>query len=477
MTHGEPHRDVDDLESIFSSAGPVLPMLLGDRYRLDKRIGVNDETITFRATDTKLGRSVAIKFPRGLGSDRGGEWSRSIREARLVAGLDHPQIVPVYDADALHGISFVAMPFIEGRSWDRYAEETKADPERVIARFLDLCAVVGFIHGSGQVHRNLKPANIMVDGTDTVRLLDFRLACSRDGAEAVGLGNQTCGRLQGFSAPEQAFDRPDSHEIAATDVYSLGMILELTARTLAGTRVPVPWEPPEPTTVPTEAVLKGALGPMGSLAGVISGCLQHEPGLRPANAVKLAQEIQRVRQSPTSSKPSGPRPQSGGQSFFALLHRWTPALGIVAIALAILGVIQRRSGPTETSDPTNRIVFGADGQPMESLGVWDPAGPRPSWLPETHRLIVFQAPERSAGTLTRTRRSDQGTPSVSSPIRLGAGEKAAFVAGLDEQLELEWTDPSGRSRFESVRGPGGGWVDSAMPLDSHTPQRRVSGFE
>ncbi|MGE3311446.1 MAG: serine/threonine protein kinase [Limisphaerales bacterium] len=479
MTHGEPQRDADDLESLFSTEGPVLPMPLGDRYELIKRIGFSDETVTFRAADTKLGRSVAIKIPRGLEWDRDGEWSRSIREARLVAGLDHPGIVPVYDADTVQGISFVAMPFIEGRTWDRYVEETKADPERVMARFLDVCAVVGFIHDSGRVHRNLKPSNIMVDGTDTVRLLDFRLACSREGADAVGMGGRTCHRMPGFSAPEEGFDRPDSHEIAAIDVYSLGIILHLTARTLAGAPVPVPWEPPEPTSAPTEADLKGALGPLGSLAQVISGCLQQEPGLRPANAAKLGHEIRRARQGSTSSGSSGPRPESGRTSVGGWLLRWTPALGIGAIALAILGTIQGRPGPTERSDQVNRNVFGTDGRPMENLGVWDAAGRRPSWLPETQRLVVFRAPERAAGTLTLIWRSGPGqrTASTSTPVRLGAGETAAFAAGLDERLVFEWTEASGRSRFESVRSPDGGWVDSVLPLDSTPPGRRDSGFE
>jgi eukaryotic-like serine/threonine-protein kinase len=194
-----------------------LPDLSGTKYRLKGEIARGGMGLVFLAEDTELGREVAIKVlsPETL-PDAVRDKLRD--EARLLARLEHPNIVPVYDSGALpDGRVFYAMRLVRGRTLDEYLRDEHALAERLRV-FGRICDAVSFAHSENVIHRDLKPSNVMVGAFGEVFVLDWgiaRAARSDDEAEAVA-------GTPGWMAPEQLAGGPADRR---TDVYGLGAIL------------------------------------------------------------------------------------------------------------------------------------------------------------------------------------------------------------------------------------------------------------
>jgi serine/threonine protein kinase len=189
---------------------------LGDtRYELMEEIGRGGMGVVYLARDTQLERQVAVKVLNA--TDGSGEApDRLLAEARILARLEHPGIVPVHDAGALpDGRIYYAMKLVQGTQLDRFSETKPPLPE-LLRTFCRVCEPVGFAHSQGVFHRDLKPSNIMVGKFGEVLVLDWGLA----------LDGMTGGTPE-FMAPEQA--RGDSVN-ARSDVYALGKTLAFLLR-------------------------------------------------------------------------------------------------------------------------------------------------------------------------------------------------------------------------------------------------------
>jgi serine/threonine protein kinase len=200
-----------------------LPDFSGTRYRLIRELGRGGMGVVYEAEDRELERHVAVKvLATELASAGGAERMR--REARVIAGLEHPGIVPLHDVGRLaDGRSFYAMKLVRGRRLDEVAGEGRGTTE-LLRIFLRICEAVAFAHARGIVHCDLKPENVMAGELGEVLVMDWGVAHSvvHDGADPVIAGTQ------GFMAPEQ--ERGESVD-AATDVYALGGLLRaLVAR-------------------------------------------------------------------------------------------------------------------------------------------------------------------------------------------------------------------------------------------------------
>jgi serine/threonine protein kinase/tetratricopeptide (TPR) repeat protein len=198
-------------------------------YRILDKIGAGGMGEVYRATDTKLGRDVALKvLPPDLADpDR---LPRFQREARAVAALNHPHIVTIYSVEEANGVHFLTMELIEGQSLDRLIPEGGLPVERIRQIATALAEALAAAHEKGIVHRDLKPANVMMTRDGRVKVLDFGLAkeiqpASRCDATLTSAGQTAMGMVMGtpaYMSPEQIAGREIDHR---TDIFSLGVVL------------------------------------------------------------------------------------------------------------------------------------------------------------------------------------------------------------------------------------------------------------
>ena len=170
MTRRISDRAVERLKAVSR-----LPELAGTGYRLIEPIGRGGMGVVYRAEDTKLGRQVALKVL--YAADESGELaSRLVREAQVLARLEHPGIVPVHDVGVLEdGRLFYTMKLVRGHSLDEYLRAAHSLAERLRV-FVRVCEAVALAHDRGVLHRDLKPANIMVGAFGEVLVMDWGVA-------------------------------------------------------------------------------------------------------------------------------------------------------------------------------------------------------------------------------------------------------------------------------------------------------------
>jgi len=145
-------------------------------YQITGLIGVGGMGEVYRASDTKLGREVAIKtLPSELAKDPD-RLARFEREAKLLAALNHAHIAAIYGLHEHEGMQFLAMELVEGETLERKLKDARMPVEEALQLALQIAEALEAAHEKGVMHRDLKPANIMVSGDGHVKVLDFGLA-------------------------------------------------------------------------------------------------------------------------------------------------------------------------------------------------------------------------------------------------------------------------------------------------------------
>ncbi|MBI1913281.1 MAG: SUMF1/EgtB/PvdO family nonheme iron enzyme [Planctomycetes bacterium] len=200
-----------------------LPEQFG-RYRILRKLGGGGMGTVYLAEDTELSRKVALKVPHFTTDDTVAT-SRFKREARIAAGIDHPNLCPVYDVGEVGGTLYLTMPYIEGKQLSRWLkEEIVWQPEAAALLVRKLALALGVMHERGVMHRDLKPSNVLVGPGGEPVLVDFGLARSFDGKTQTLTDTGERLGTPAYMSPEQVLG--DSKKIGpATDIYSLGMIL------------------------------------------------------------------------------------------------------------------------------------------------------------------------------------------------------------------------------------------------------------
>jgi serine/threonine-protein kinase len=178
--------------------------------------------VVYRATDLGLERPVALKLiSRDLGRNAGFR-RRFEAESRIAASLDHPNVIPIFHAGEHDGVLYIAMRWVEGRDLsEELAERDRLAPKRAVSIIRQVASALDAAHAKGLVHRDVKPANVLLASDDHVYLTDFGLSkrLLRDSDETVT--GELLGTLD-YVAPEQI----RGTEVGArTDVYALGCVL------------------------------------------------------------------------------------------------------------------------------------------------------------------------------------------------------------------------------------------------------------
>jgi serine/threonine protein kinase len=198
-----------------------LDQTLAGRYRIEELLGTGGMAQVYRGTDTVLSRPVAIKVLSAEYVRDPAFVERFRREAQAAARLNHPAVVSVYDTGSDDGIHFIVMEFVSGRTLaDVLAAEGPLPPERAAAITARVAEALSFAHDAGLVHRDVKPANVMVTDRGDVKVMDFGIARAASGQTITGT-TSVLGTAS-YLSPEQAQGyRVDPR----SDVYSLGVVL------------------------------------------------------------------------------------------------------------------------------------------------------------------------------------------------------------------------------------------------------------
>jgi len=269
-------------------------------YEVIDRLGAGGMGEVYRARDTRLGRTVAIKVLRA-GSDPELLY-RLDREARAASALNHPNIVHIYDvgeAPGKDGAHFVVMECVEGETLRRRLKEGPFSIDQLLHLGAQIADGLAKAHRAGIVHRDLKPENLMVTPDGVVKILDFGLAKlvvapieGVDAGETLSRHGTQMGMLLGtleYMSPEQASGRPVDHR---TDQFALGLILH----EMATGRSPFRRETPAQVLA---AVIERDPDPLGRLRGdvpeplqaLVTRCLQKDPQKRYLKTDDIAAEL------------------------------------------------------------------------------------------------------------------------------------------------------------------------------------------
>lgn len=456
-------------------------------YRIEELLGHGGMGVVYLATDTRLNRKVALKIlaPQ-LASDTKFR-ERFVRESQLAASIDHPNIIPIYEAGETAGELYIAMRYVQGRDLGKVlAEEGALSPQRALVLLRQVASGLDEAHATGLIHRDIKPANILVTpgraGGEHAYLSDFGLTkrtTSRSGLTGTG---EFLGSVD-YVAPEQVQGKPVD---GRADIYSLGCVAYecLTASKPFDREsdVAVMWAhvneaPPQATSVAPEL-------PPG-VDAVLAHALAKEAHDRPSTATDLVEQLARV----LAVGPRGaevPQPEVASARWRSRRLPAAPAVLAVVLAVGAAAVgswfafarpeqAPRESRPAGVQTPSLLVVgdegsksFATDGDPT-AMAV-DAAGA--AWIAHaTDASIERIEPEGTSTTFHLT----------SGPTAIAAGEGGVWaVLRFDSSVVKLDPETGDTDRIEldagvdSIAvGDGRAWVGNAStgtltPIDAET---------
>jgi serine/threonine protein kinase len=381
-------------------------------YRIDALIARGGMGVVYRATHLSLERSVALKVITGELAGREGFRERFLRESRLAARLDHPAVVPVYDAREVDGELIVAMRLVEGGDLRRAIDrEGPLQPARAIALLGQVADALDAAHAAGIVHRDVKPHNILVEG-DRAYLSDFGLAKALGESGTRQSAASVVGTAE-YMSPEQWRGGAVG---PAADVYSLGCVLyEALTGIVPFARKEADTEPEIPEGLDEVIERAAAKDPDDRYpsAGALIEAAREREGAGLAATRVLSETSDHPTPPSAFSSPVGEKRQTEGGGGFDLSRlqgrrrlQWIGAGVALLAGLAVLMVTLLSGDGITVSDPI-------------------PIGQAPLRITAS-AAGVWVSSERD-GTLTRL--DPESGEQVGPPVRLGAGISGVAIGG------------------------------------------------
>ena len=309
---------------------------LADRYAFERELGQGGMATVYLADDARHGRKVAIKVLRPeLAATIGPE--RFLREIRIAAQLQHPHILPLLESGEADGFLYYVMPYVDGQSLrDRLARQGELPVHEALKLLVEIVDALGYAHGRGVVHRDVKPDNVMLSGRHAL-VMDFGVA--KAVSEASGRNQLTTAGIAlgtpAYMAPEQA--AADPHLDHRVDIYAVGvMAYELFAGRppfVGGTPQQVlaahVTQAPEPVTR-----YRPAISP--ALEATVMRCLAKRPADRFQTAEELLSQLEPLVTPSGGMTPTSTRPVEGWKPERRSKLGWgigaAAALGLAAVA-------------------------------------------------------------------------------------------------------------------------------------------------
>src|SRR3954447_9550717 len=421
-------------------------------YRIDAVLGRGGMGIVYRAQQVQLGRSVALKLlSPDLAADDGFR-ARFLRESRLMAALEHPNIVPVYDAGEIEGRLFIAMRCVEGRDLATVLEDAGRLPaERAIALISQLAAALDAAHARGLVHRDVKPSNALVAG-DRAYLVDFGITHD-PGADPLTDTGELLGTVD-YLAPERI--RGDAVD-ARADVYSLGCVLFecLTARVpfpapsaMAGIYAHLEQDPPRASDERPDLPR--------ALDTVIARALAKDPADRYPTAGALADAAEDA---------IAPAAATRHRRRAAVLLIAVGLLAATAMVLALtLGGGSTAPGATGAGEG---LALSARAGHVESRL---PAGDAPTALAvDGRRLWMVDAQDRTLRRLDSRSGASVTTATGATPVDLVSAHGGVWVANGVRQSGVEYRGPTGNEVARLDPGTLRQTASAPLPVSDTAP--------
>ena len=306
-------------------------------YKITHKIGAGGQGTVYKATDTKLGRTVVLKVLPAELTAKETNLKRFDREARLASALDHPNICTIFDLDEVEGVHFIAMQHVEGRNVRQLVNGRPLELNSALRIAIQVTDALAAAHARGIIHRDIKSGNVMVTDAGQVKVLDFGLAKLLDETEAQTSGiHQTelteIGVPYGtatYAAPEQARgDRVDSR----ADIFSTGVLLyemltgtwPFRGKSNVEVRYAVIHQQPKP-------LAEARPGPTPArLQQILDRALAKDPRDRYQKISELRDELRQVLQQISSGAPpevtAAPAKHLGGANPVSRAMRWLKRL-------------------------------------------------------------------------------------------------------------------------------------------------------
>jgi eukaryotic-like serine/threonine-protein kinase len=262
------------------------------RYEITGELGKGAMGQVYKAVDPNIGREVALKTMRMdvHGMENEEMLKRFKNEARAAGVLNHPNIVTIYDAGDVDGLFYIAMEFVDGEMLhSQMAEQRQLPADRVVQISRDICAGLDYAHSKGVIHRDVKPANMMITQTGVTKIMDFGIAKAGGGMTSTG---QVLG-TPNYMSPEQVKGKELD---GRSDLFSFGVMLyEMVTgeKPFAGQNV---------TTIIYKVVNENPVPPREldvtihpGLSAVIEKSLQKDPAMRYQTGAELVRDLESYR--------------------------------------------------------------------------------------------------------------------------------------------------------------------------------------
>src|SRR5690349_7041462 len=272
--------------------------VVDQRYRLDRKIGSGGMADVWLAEDTELDRKVAVKILHDNFAQDSEFVQRFQREAQAAAGLQHPNVVGIFDRGSFDGTYFIAMEYVDGPSLKDLVRGGMGTQD-AIDFTRQILNAARFAHRKGIVHRDLKPQNVLIDDEGRARVADFGIARAGENSDITATGS-VMGTAQ-YISPEQAQGKPTTPR---SDIYSIGVILyeALTGR--------VPFEGDSAVAVALKQVSEAPKRPSSinpsvppALDAVVMRALAKDPDARFKDADAFLRALDAAERAPYRPRP------------------------------------------------------------------------------------------------------------------------------------------------------------------------------